>query len=335
MKYLTYPQRLQIEALYKAHIPIKKIADIVGCCFSTVYKELKRGRVQLLDTELREYTSYSADIAQQKLDYAQTSKGRPLKLGSDHAFADFITSRIKQDNYSPAAALAEANDRGFDTQICVNTLYSYIDKGVLAVSNRDLPVKGKRKKTAEPKRTGSHRVKEAPSIDLRPEYVNDRSELGHWEMDCVCSGVGKRAALLVFTERVSRYELIFKLPDKTTASVVGVLDKLERQLRHDFPKIFRSITVDNGSEFCDWHGMRRSLYGGLRTEIYYCHPYRSSERGSNENANRIIRRFIPKGTDISRISHRRVREIQDWMNHYPRRVLGYACAADFGVCPGL
>lgn len=335
MKYLTYNQRLQIEALYKVHTPIKKIAEIVGCCFSTVYKELKRGKVQLLDYHLREYTSYSADIAQQKHDYAQTSKGRPLKLGSDHAFADFITSRIKKDHYSPAAALAAAASQGFDTQICVNTLYNYIDKEVLDLSNKDLLIKGHRKKKAEPKRGKSIRVKEAPSIERRPEYVNDRAEIGHWEMDCVCSGEHKRTALLVLTERVSRHELIFKIPDKTTSSVVKILDKLERQLRSDFSRIFRSITVDNGSEFCDWHGLRRSLYGGLRTEVYYCHPYCSSERGSNENANRIIRRFIPKGTDISKISRRQIREIQDWMNNYPRRILGYACAADFGVCPGL
>lgn len=335
MKYLTYNQRLQIEALYKVHTPIKKIAEIVGCCFSTVYKELKRGKVQLLDYHLREYTSYSADIAQQKHDYAQTSKGRPLKLGSDHAFADFITSRIKKDHYSPAAALAAAASQGFDTQICVNTLYNYIDKEVLDLSNKDLLIKGHRKKKAEPKRGKSIRVKEAPSIERRPDYINDRSEIGHWEMDCVCSGEHKRTALLVLTERVSRHELIFKIPDKTTASVVKILDKLERQLRSDFSRVFRSITVDNGSEFCDWHGLRRSLYGGLRTEVYYCHPYCSSERGSNENANRIIRRFIPKGTDIAKISRRQIREIQDWMNNYPRRILGYACAADFGVCPGL
>lgn len=334
MKYLTYNQRLQIEALYKVHTPIKKIAEIVGCCFSTVYKELKRGQVKIVDYLWREHTTYSADIAQQKHDYAQTSKGRPLKLGSDHAFADFITSRIKKDHYSPAAALAAAASQGFDTHICVNTLYSYIDKGVLDLSNKDLLVKGHRRKKKE-KRTGSQRVKEAPSIERRPDYINDRSEIGHWEMDCVCSGEHKRTALLVLTERVSRYELIFKIRDKTAATVVSVLDKLERQLRSDFPRIFRSITVDNGMEFMDWHGLRRSLYGGLRTEIYYCHPFCSSERGSNENANRIIRRFIPKGTDIAKISQRQIQEIQDWMNHYPRRILGYACAADFGVCPGL
>lgn len=334
MKYLTYNQRLQIEALYKVHTPIKKIAEIVGCCFSTVYKELKRGQVQLLDYEWREFTGYSADIAQQKHDYAQTSKGRPLKLGSDHAFADFITSRIKKDRFSPAAALAAAADENFRTSVCVTTLYSYIDKGVLDLSNKDLLIKGHRKEKKE-KRIGSHRIREAPSIERRPAYINDRSELGHWEMDLVCGPAGSRASLLVLTERVSRHELIFKLQDKTAASVVRVLDKLERKFRSNFPRIFQSITVDNGAEFMDWHGLRRSLYGGLRTEIYYCHPYCSSERGSNENANRIIRRFIPKGTDIAKISKARVKEIQDWMNNYPRRILGYHCAADFCVCPGL
>lgn len=328
MKYLTYEDRIRIETLVKIHMPVKEIAAQLGRCFSTIYKELRRGRVELLDGQTwQTYVSYSADIGQQKHDYAQTSKGRPLKIGNDHAFAAFIEHKIKDDHYSPAAALAAARRSGrFQTDVCINTLYSYIYSGVLQLTPRDL-MRGRPKKESQPKTPP--KVVGAPVITNRPAWINDRSELGHWEMDCVCSSPGQTAALLVLTERVSRYELIFKIPDKTTASVVRVIDGLERRLGADFPRVFQSFTVDNGSEFRDYDGIRLGISGDPRTEVYYCHPYCSSERGSNENANSIIRRFFPKGTDFSTVSAAKVQRVQDWMNHYPRKILGWCCAADY------
>ncbi len=329
MKYLTYGQRLQIEALYKVHIPVWKIAKEIGCCRSTVYKELLRGAVQLLDSELCPYVSYSADVAQQKHDYAQTSKGRPLKIGGDRAFAAYIEHCIRDLHYSPAAALASARRTGrFYTDISINTLYSYIYHGYLGIGVQHL-IYGRRKRKKEPDELRPPLVQDAPSIEQRPEHINDRSELGHWEMDCVCGKKKTPAALLVLTERASRYELIYKIPDKRAATVCSVLDGLERDLGVSFRDVFQSITVDNGSEFRDYYGLCSSLMGGKRTEVYYCHPYRSGERGSNENANRIIRRFVPKGTDICTITDELVQQIQDWMNHYPREILGWACPDDY------
>lgn len=150
-------------------------------------------------------------------------------------------------------------------------------------------------------------------------------------MDCVCGRQRTLSALLVLTERVSRHELIFKLPDKRAVTVVGVLDDMERRLGPVFPKVFQSITVDNGMEFRDYAGLTASLAGGKRTEVYYCHPYRSGERGSNENANRIIRRFVPKGTDIATVTDQQLQQIQDWMNQYPRKSLGWAAPCDFKI----
>ena len=331
MGYLTYRERIVIEALVKRKTPVKEIAAHLGRCFSTIYKELKKGRVVLVDTHLKEYISYSADVAQQKHDYAQTNKGIQLKIGSDHGYAAYIEHKIKVDHFSPAAALAAArNSDQFTTDISVGTLYNYIHSGVLAVSAGDLLRAAGKKKKKDP--LTPPKVLEAPSIDDRPDYINDRSELGHWEMDCVCSKQGKKPALLVLTERASRHELMFKMMNKEMASVVRVLDKLERRLGSErFRSTFRSITVDNGSEFRDYRGMTRSINGGSRTEVYYCHPYRSGERGSNENCNAIIRRWFPKGTDFTKISQKEIYRVQTWINNYPRKVLGWCCAADFGI----
>lgn len=315
-KYLTYRQRIEIETLYKKHTPVKLIAEYVGVCFSTVYKEIKKGRVQLVDTDLRPYVSYSADIAQQKHEYAQTSKGRPVKIGGDHCYAAFLEHKIKIEHRSPAAALADARRAGFSLTLCPSTLYSYIDKGYIGVTYSQLPYgRRKRKRYTQPR---PHLVPEAPGIDKRPDYINDRSELGHWEMDCVCGKQGTKEALLCFTERASRFEVIRKLPNKEMKTVVAALSDICR--RYDM----KTLTVDNGPEFRDYFGMKEHVQ-----EIYYCHPYCSRERGSNENANRIIRRFVPKGSRIADFSDEYIQRVQDWMNHYPRRILGYKRPADF------
>lgn len=150
-------------------------------------------------------------------------------------------------------------------------------------------------------------------------------------MDCVCGKISTAPALLVLTERVTRYELIFKMPCKTSANVIKCLNRLERAYP-DFRERFKSITVDNGCEFNDYSGLIRSVRRGVRTQMFYCHPYTACERGSNENCNRIIRRWIPKGQDISQYSPAYVQRVQDWINSYPRRVLGYASAAE---CAGV
>ena len=170
-------------------------------------------------------------------------------------------------------------------------------------------------------------VKKLPrgvSIEKRPISVYERTEFGHWEMDCIESCKKKKATLLCLSERLSRREIIIKMPNKKAVSVINCLDMLEYRYGKLFPKIFKTITVDNGVEFSDHMAMERSHYGNKkRTTVYYCHPYCSSERGTNERMNREIRRKFPKGTDFSRVSIEQVAEVEHWLNTYPRGILGY------------
>jgi len=117
-------------------------------------------------------------------------------------------------------------------------------------------------------------------------------------------------------------EIIFKSFNKTAASTVYALNRLERKLgSSNFRKIFKSITFDNGTEFSDTEGMETSPYTKKRrTTVYYCHPYCSSERGTNENQNGFIRRFIPKGTAISDYSNAYIHYVQNFINNYPRAI---------------
>lgn len=236
-----------------------------------------------------------------------------------------------EDGYSPAAVLGEIRVKGmkFKTSICKSTLYSYIRKGVfLTLEMRDLPRHGKNKRGYTRTHKKGARASAGTSIEHRPEEVNARTTVGHWEMDSVLGKKKTKPALLVLSERLSRKELIIKVQDHTAASVVRALDRLERKMGSPaFRATFKSITVDNGSEFADVDGMERSCRrNGPRTKVYYCHPYSSWERGTNENTNGLIRRWFPKGTDFSKVSVQEIQKVEDWLNAYPREILGFLSA---------
>lgn len=327
--YMTRDERYQLEAMHRNKIPVAEIARQLGFSRQTIYNELKRG-MYLHSTYFEDQPRYSADKGQEIHRYNQTAKGRPLKIGNDHAYASFLERKILHDRFSPAAALAAARRQGFSTSVCISTLYSYIDKRVfLELSNKDLWIKSKRRQRAA---GPVHRVAHPkyPSITDRPDYINDRSELGHWEMDLIVGKAGTRPVLLTLTERVSRYELIFKLPDRKAATIRSVFDSLERRYP-DFRQRFQSITTDNGAEFLQMEELRRSIHGGIRFDVWYCHSYAAWEKGSCENQNRMIRRFFPKGTDFTRISKKRIAAIQEWMNNYPRRVLNWNTPNDYAA----
>ena len=140
--------------------------------------------------------------------------------------------------------------------------------------------------------------------------------------------VGKqktKAAFMVMTERLKGIEIIRMIESKSQECIVRELDKLERRLgAKKFKKIFKTITCDNGCENLDFKGMERSVLTNIPgTQVFYAHPYSAWERGANECANKLIRRFIPKGADISKYSKKFIRYIQHWMNNYPRKKLAW------------
>lgn len=167
------------------------------------------------------------------------------------------------------------------------------------------------------------------SIEQRPEEIDEREEFGHWEGDTVYSGKGKRKttrALLTLTERKTRKEIIIAIPNRKAETVVKALDALERKLgARRFRAIFKSITFDNGTEFAAAEELERSCVNKRlpRTKVYFCHPYSSWERGTNENTNGMIRRWFPKGTNFAAVTNAQIAQAENWINNYPRKILGY------------
>ncbi|WP_295765711.1 IS30 family transposase [uncultured Oscillibacter sp.] len=273
---------------------------------------------------------YCADVAERRYQENLRAKGPDVKLGKDFAFAEYIEDQIINKRRSPGAALAQIQIDGkkFDTKICETTLYNWIYRGdiFLDLTERDLLYKGTRRNEGRKGRDteGWTRPPKGETIEHRSEEINSRETFGNWEMDSVVGCKGSKSALVVLTERLTRYPIIVWVPDHTMESVVRALDRMERRMGAKFREVFRSITVDNGCEFQDCKGMERSKRARRpRTKIFYCHPYSAYERGSNENMNRIIRRFFPKGTNFDDVTATEVATVEKWLANYPRRILGW------------
>ncbi len=327
-KHVKWEDRLKIEGAIRTGAKPKEIAEMTGFCVKTIYNELNRGKCVQQTSEYEFVERYCADFAEGKYQDHLRAKGPDIKLGRDYAFAEYIEDQIINGKRSPGAALAQIKNDGlkFDTEICETTLYNWIYRGdvFLNVTKDDLLYRGVHRNERKKGRPNRARPAKGDTIEQRPEEVNERTTFGHWELDSIMGCKGSVAALIVLTERLTRYPIIIRVPDHTAQSVVQALDRIERRMGAHFRDVFQSITVDNGGEFQDCEGMERSRRARKpRTKIYYCHPYSAYERGSNENMNRIVRRFFPKGTNFDQITASEVAAVDEWMANYPRRILGW------------
>lgn len=335
-KNLSITQRRMLERCILQKMHKREIAKLLGVCLATVYNEIKRGQYKhkvkswydcIGEIQYKYETRYSADKAQQLYELNQTTHGPETKLGNDYEFVRYVEKRVIKDKISPCAVCGEIKRlRPCKTVVSKTTLYRYITQGIfMNIRMSDLPI-GQRKKHY--RKTTTKRPPRGTSIEQRPKEIAERNTFGHWEMDCVVGKQRTKNVLLVLSERLTRKEIIFLMPNRQMATVVGCINKLEHRYGKQFRKVFKSITVDNGSEFSDFEGLQNSIYNGKRVSVYYCHPYTSCERGTNERINRDIRRLIPKGSDLSNYTPEQIQVVEDWVNNYPRAVLGYATSAE-------
>lgn len=326
-KHLNYIERQSIERWWnKDHRTKVEIAALLDRNERTIRNEIKRGLVKNLTSDLIEIWVYSAYVAQQKYEYYLKAKGPKLKIGNDYKLKEYVEKSIKEDKKSPEVVAKEIRQMNFKTTMCARTIRNYIYAGdIYDIKECDMIYKKKHRNKNKDK-TICDKVPPEKSIDYRPKEANARSVYGHWEGDLVMGTRKKGSVLLTLTERMTREEIIVKIPGKNAEYVAMALDMIEKKYKKDFYTKFKTITFDNGGEFRNWRLLEKSYDGRrklARTRVYYAHPYRSGERGSNENANRLIRRFIPKGIDITPITESFIQKIQDWINNYPRAMFNY------------
>ena len=337
-KQLTERDRYKIEAYFQAGLKAQEIAEHIGCSKRTIERERRLGMTPQLKAATKAIKScgdiqvqcvYLADVAQRRHEENAARKGRGLKIGKDHGLARHIEHKIKTEKWSPAAIIGELCQRGwrYNVRICVKTLYNYIDQQLfLGITNEDLPYKKNQgDQRAKSSRTVAWNNRDGKSIEERPDKVNRRKEFGHWEIDLVVGRKGTKPVILTLVERQTRKSLYVLVKNKSQKEVLQALRRLQRRVKGNFTQVFKSITADNGSEFLDGEGLKCAT---KCEEVYYAHPFSSWERGSNENGNRMLRRFLPKGTDFSKLKPKELQRIEDWVNNYPRKIFGYKTAND-------
>lgn len=328
-KHLTFSSREILANLLKAKkecdtkkkpsMSMRWIAKILGVSPQTVLNEIKRGTVTRAD-KINGKTEYSDEYSPIYGQFVyETNRMRcrnKEKIYKVQPFIEYIETAILKGKLSPDAALGRSLATGLFTKeetVSINTLYKYIGEGKLKVKNMDLKEKVSRKKRkAKPK---ENKKCLGISIEERPDYINNREEFGHFEIDVVQGKRGESTCLLTLTERLTRKGIIVLIDFKDTESVEYALNKIIKE----YPEgTFKSITADNGSEFatlteCFSHIM----------DIYFAHPYSAFERGGNENFNKLIRRFIPKGESIELCDRGFIQAVMDKINEMPRKILGY------------
>lgn len=219
----------------------------------------------------------------------------------------------------------------FKIQPSFQEIYYWIETKQLKIKSEELThkykMKDKKEKEEKVKKGPKHKEK---SIHNRPNEINENKEFGHWELDCVEGTKDTKKTYMTLLERLTKKYIVIEMKEHTNKCVMEAINGLEEKYGEDFKKIFKTMTTDNGHEFLNYDNIERSKYDRRRkrTKVYYTDPYSSWQKGMNENCNGILRRFIPKGTDLNRISAYQLGLILDKINGKPRKILNFTSAND-------
>ena len=308
---LTQFRRDRLEIMWRSGQTQKDIGLVIGIDQSNVSREIQRNRRKIRCRDGTKDGPYEAAVAQQKAyvrrKYAKY-QGKKINENDDlknyiiqglrsYWGPDEISGRMKEEKqpfYASKTAIYEWLYSVWGQRYCA---YLY--------SKKHHPRKNRKKKTKRimiPDRKG---------LELRPEGANNRTQYGHWENDTIVSGKKTRskAALSVTNERKAKYTDLRKIKNlKPATNNKAIKDMFE-------DKLVLTATFDNGIE--------NTKHKELGIDTYFCDRYASYQKGGVENTNKMIRRFIPKGSDISKYSDDYVKMVADTLNNKPRKSLGY------------
>jgi len=330
---MNYEERKIIERMLREGANKGEISRVLRRDKSTIKREVQRGSViqrkrnpyESKDPK-REYIEalvYFADVGQRVYNENRMSCGSKNKVAACAELVAFVEDKILgAEKWSPDAAIGYAvtNKLYPDQKFSTKTFYNWIDAGLVKVKNIDLLLKVRRK----PKSVHKKRKKIlGKSIETRPTFIEAREEFGHWEGDGIV-GKNHQGQLITLVERKIGIGFLFNVGSRDDSRIVEVLDSLEKQYGNYFSSIFKSITFDNGSEFSNSMAMEKDG----RTDIYYAHPYSSFERGTNENWNGIVRRFILKGKSFDNLDDMTIKRVNYYINTLPRKRFGYKTPLD-------
>ena len=327
---ITYEERVKIEYMIKKKYTMQEMSEELGRNKSIISREINRH----CEIEWNYNTGickkvYSAAVAQGKYEYSKKRAGRKCKLS--RALKQFIEDKILKEKWSPeeVAGYIKANNIKFDIQPSFQLIYYWIEKKKLNITPLDLVHKAKlEKKDKKGEKTEKIPKHTEKSIHNRPKEIDENKEFGHWELDCVEGTKDSKKTYMTLLERLTKKYIVIEMIEHTNECIKQAIDSLEEKYGSNFKKIFKSMTTDNGHEFLNYDKIEISKFNKeeRRTIVYYTDPYSSWQKGMNENCNGILRRFIPKGTDLNKISNEKLEKILSKINGKPRKILGFISA---------
>lgn len=331
---LSYEERVEIESMLRNRkkITITQVADALGRDKSVISREISRNSYLKWDERTAKYKKvYSAGRAQGDYECRRKNAGRKSGISKDKKLKQFIEDKIIIEKWSPEeiAGYIKKKDIKFIIQPSFQEIYYWIERKQINIKSEDLTHKYKLKKkeeqTEKAKKGPKHKAK---SIHNRPKRIDKNEEFGHWELDCVEGPKESKKTYLTILERKTKKYIVISMKEHTNRCVREAINGLEEKYGKYFKQIFKTMTTDNGHEFLNYDNIERSKYDRRikRTRLYYTDPYSSWQKGMNENCNGILRRFIPKGTDLNKISEYRLEMILEKINGKPRKILDFTSA---------
>lgn len=301
MKYqqLTEGKRYQISVLLGQGYRPAAIAKSIDVDRSTVYRELSRNRSG---------DRYDPSLAQQQ---ALKRRAVATKYRVPPLTIEYVELGLSL-HWSPEQISGVG--RLIDIQVSHEWIYRHIASDKAAGGKLYKALRQGHKRYRRGTNTKRCVIPDPRSIDDRPDVVDEKERFGDWEVDTVLGKQGT-GALVTLAERKSRMYLVRKVDAKRA---VDVRDAVIDMLR-PYAASVRTITADNGSEFVE----HQAIADALNIDFYFAHPYSSWERGLNENFNGLLRQYIPKGSDLRRVTNEDVRQAEQRLNLRPRKCLGF------------
>ena len=307
---LTQRQRYQIEAGLQHQCSLRTIASKIGCSSSTVSREIRRNRTGTGE--------YCPERAQQRSEKRRRSARKAHKQAL--SIIVWVGARLRE-RWSPEQ-IAGFIRRCGSRLVSHQWIYELIrwDKAAGGDLWRYCRHPSQRRYQRHlAKRAGLGRIPNRVGIEDRPGHVDERLTIGDWEGDTVLHG-HKQSGMVTLVERRSGYLLAEVLPQLKAEPTGEAIIRQFRRIRG----AVKTLTFDNGFEFADHQRVGQALSAAT----YFCDPYRSSQRGTNENTNGLLRQYFPKGTDFRKVSSRQLRETVEQLNDRPRKRLGYRTPAE-------
>ena len=323
---LSLAERETISRGLARQLTIRSIAEQLGRSPSTVSREIDRngGRSS--------YRAHKAD----KAAWERAKRPQTCKLAQQPRLVKLVTRKM-QGNWSPqqiAGWLKRQYPVDENKRVSHETIYrslfiqarGVLKKELLACLRTERSLRRPRKH-ASMKGQGLGKIVDAIPIRERPPSVEDRAVPGHWEGDLIIGSNNSQIATLV--ERQTRYVMLAKVDKKDSTTVIEALIKQSQKLPTE---LYKSLTWDRGSEM---HEHKRFTLA-TDIQVYFCDPKSPWQRGSNENTNRLLRQYFPKGTDLSVHSQRELDRVARQLNERPRKTLEYETPADrFSQCVAM